>query len=408
METVFTCCAGLDVHKKSVEATVRRVDQGRAHVETRSFGTLTRDLLSMSDWLKSAGVTHVAMESTDVFWKPIYNILEGLFEVLLVNARHVKQVPGRKTDVSDSQWLAQLLGHGLLRGSFVPPRPIRDLRDLTRQRSQLVSECTGVANRIHKTLEDANIKLGSVASDILGKSGRTMLDGLIAGDVSPEELADLARRRLRGKIPELRLALEGRSTDHHRFMLRLLRDHILQLEGLIEQLDERIEEMTRPFADAITRLDEIPGINRRVAEVLLAELGPDMTVFPSASHLSSWAGMCPGNHESAGKRKTGRTTPGSRWLRQALVQAAWAASHTKNSYLGAQFKQLVRRRGKKRALVAVGHTILVITYHLLSRQTRYADLGSDFFEKLDPARLTRYLVKRLERLGHKVTLERAA
>jgi transposase len=408
METVYASCAALDVHKETVEATVRRMEKGRLWAETRGFGTMTRDLLALSDWLVSERVTHVAMESTGVYWKPIYNILEGQFQVLLVNAQHVKQVPGRKTDVSDSQWLAQLLQHGLLRGSFIPPRPLRELRDLTRQRAQLVSEQTRVANRLHKTLEDANIKLSSVASDILGVSGRQMLRALIAGQEDPRELAELAKRRLRGKIPELRLALHGRVTDHHRFMLRLLYQHLEHIEAAVEELNRRIEAATRPFEEQINRLDEVPGIDRRVAEVILAEIGPDMSVFPTAHHLASWAGVSPGNQESAGKRKTGKTTKGNRWLRQGLAQAAWAASHSKDSYLAAQFKRLAPRRGKKRALIAVGHSILVIVYHLLKEGGSYCDLGPDYFDRLAPQRLTRYLVRRLEKLGHRVVLEDAA
>jgi transposase len=409
METIYPCCAGLDVHKKTVEATVRRVEQGRLQAETRRFGTMTADLLGLSDWLTSERVTHVAMESTGVFWKPIYNILEGAFEVLLVNAQHVKQVPGRKTDVKDSQWLAQLLQHGLLRGSFVPPGPIRELRDLTRHRTQLVSEKTRVANRMHKTLEDANIKLGAVASDILGASGRDMLRALIEGEQDTEKMADLARRRLRAKIPQLQQALEGRVTDHHRFMLRLLWDDLQHVESLIARLDARIEELMRPFEEQIERLVEVPGIDRRVSQVIIAELGTDMSVFPTSGHLASWAGMCPGSHESAGKRKSGKTTKGSHWLRAALTQGAWAASHTKGTYLAARYKRLVGRRGKKRALVAIGHTLLVVAYHLLGNDgLRYRDLGADYFDKLDPKRLTNYFVSRLERLGHKVTLEPVA
>jgi transposase len=408
METIYASCAGLDVHKKTVEATVRRIEEGCVRVETRQFGTMTRDLLALSDWLVRERITHVAMESTGVFWKPIYNILEGQFEVVLVNAQHVKQVPGRKTDVSDSQWLAQLLQHGLLRGSFIPPRPLRELRDLTRQRGQLVAEQTRVANRLHKTLEDANIKLGSVASDILGVSGRQILRALIAGQGDPQELAEMAKRRLRGKIPELRLALQGQVTDHHRFMLRLLYQHLEHIEEAVEELDRRIEATTRPFEEEIARLDEIPGIDRRVAEVILAEIGPDMSVFPTAHHLASWAGVSPGNQESAGKRKTGKTTKGNRWLRQGLAQAAWAASHSKDSYLAAQFKRLASRRGRKRALIAVGHSILVIVYHLLEEGGSYLDLGPDYFDRLAPQRLSRYLVRRLEKLGYRVVLEDAA
>lgn len=406
MDTIYTCCAGLDVHKKTVEVNVRRLDEGRrSHSETRQFRTFTRDLLEMSDWFAEQGVTHVAMESTGVFWKPIFNILEGNFEVLLVNARHVKNVPGRKTDVKDCQWLAQLLQHGLLKGSFVPSREIRELRDLTRHRAQLVAEKTRTTNRIHKVLEDANIKLGSVASDILGVSGRDMIQGIIAGEEDPAKLADYARRRLKNKIPELRLALKGYVGEHHRFMLKLLWDQLTQVEALIERIEERIDEQMAPFDWAVELMVEVPGIDRRVAQSLVAEMGVDMSQFPTDKHLASWAGMCPGNNESGGKRKSGRTTKGSRWLRQTLVQAAWAASHTKDTYLSAQYRRLASRRGKKRALVAVGHTILVSVYHMLKNHECYEDLGSDYFDVRNERYLTRYHIKRLEDLGHKVTLE---
>jgi transposase len=406
MDILYRCCAGLDVHKDTVVVCVRRlVDGARLHKEVRTFGTMTRDLLALGDWLTAEGVTHVAMESTGVYWKPVFNILEGQVEVVLVNAQHIKQVPGRKTDVKDCEWIAQLLQHGLLRASYVPPQPIRALRELTRQRAQLIGEKSAVANRIQKVLEDANIKLGSVASDVLGVSGREMLQAIIAGEEDPEKLADLARRRLRAKIPELQLALRGRVTDHHRFLLRLLLEHVGHLEGLIAQLGARIEEVLAPFEEAVARLDTIPGVDQRAAEILVAEVGTDMGPFPTADHLASWAGMSPGNNESAGKRRTGKTCRGSRWLRTTLVQAAWAASHTKGTYLAAQYRRLAARRGKKRALVAVGHTILIIAYHVLKDRTVYQELGGDFFERLDPERLTHSLVRRLEKLGHEVTLK---
>jgi len=405
MDTVYPCCAGLDVHKKTVVACVRRLEAaGRVRSTVRTFGTMTCELLALSDWLAAEGVTHVALESTGVFWKPVYHLLEDRFEMLLVNAQHVKQVPGRKTDTKDSEWLAQLLQHGLLRGSFVPPRPLRELRDLTRQRAQLVDERTAVVNRIHKLLEDANIKLAAVASDIMGASGLDMLWSIAEGQDDPDRLADMARRRMRGKIPALKRALEGRVTEHHRFLLKMLLEQVQTLDGFIHQLNERIEQCTRPFAEEIERLCQIPGIKRTTAENILAEIGPDMRQFPTAGHLASWAGLCPGNHESAGKRKTGKTTKGNRWLRRALTQAAWAAQATKGTYLKAQYRRLAPRRGKKRALVAVGHTILVSIYHMLAQGTPYQELGPDHFEQLDPQRLTRYLVKRLERLGHTVVL----
>jgi transposase len=406
VDTLYPRCAGIDVHKSNVVVCVRCCDgAGKVFEEVRTFATMTRDLLALSDWLAEHGVTHVAMESTGVYWKPVFNILEGRVAVILVNAEHIKKVPGRKTDVKDCQWIAQLLQHGLLKASFVPPLPIRELRDLTRQRTQLIQERTAAVNRIQKVLEDANIKLAGVATDVLGVSGRDMLEALIAGETDPEKLADLARRRLREKIPVLRLALQGRVTDHHRFLLRMHLDHVTHLEELIGRLGDRIEEALAPFAPAVEQLQTIPGINQRVAETVVAEIGTRMEQFPSADHLASWAGMCPGNNESAGKRRSGRTVKGNRWLKRILVQAAWAVSHTKGTYLAAQYRRLARRRGCKRALVAVGHTLLVIIYHVLKRGTAYAELGADFLERLEPARLTRQLVKRLEALGHKVTLE---
>lgn len=406
MEDIYPCCAGLDVHKKSVEACVRRMEPtGQVHQQTRHWGTMTQDLLAMADWMAAQGVTHVAMESTGVYWKPIYNILESRFTVLLVNARHLKQVPGRKSDIRDCQWIAQLLQHGLLESSFIPPRAQRELRDLTRHWTQLVQEKGRTVNRLHKVLEDANIKLASVASDILGVSGRAMLEALIEGQEDPVQLADFAQRRLRGKIPELEKALQGRLTEHHRFMLQLLWKQLAQEEELLRELEAKIEEVTRPFAAEIERLDGVPGVDRRVAEAVLAEVGADMRRFPTHQHLASWAGMCPGNEESAGKRRRRRIPPGNRWLKRTLVQAAWAASHSKNSYLASQYRRLAGRRGRKRALVAVGHSMLVIFYHMLKNGTTYAELGGDFFDRLQPQRLTRYYVKRLEALGHKVTLK---
>ena len=405
MDTMYRCCAGLDVHKETVAACVRRVDSaGRVTREIRTFGTMTGELLKLSDWLMAEGVEATAMESTGVFWKPIWNILEGSLKVILVNARHIKNVPGRKTDVKDCDWIAQLLQHGLLRPSFVPDRPQRELRDLTRQRSQLASEQSRVSNRIHKTLEDANIKLSSVATDILGVSGQEMIRALIAGQEDPEQLAELARRRLRNKLPELREALRGHLSEHHRFMLRQLMDHRTYLDRQIAAFEQRIEELMRPFQEAMRRMMTMPGVGLRVAQNVLAEIGVDMSRFPTDQHLSSWAAMCPGNRESAGKRKSGHTNHGNRWLRTALVQAAWAASHSKNTYLSAQYRRLAGRRGKKRAIVAVGHTMLVMMYHMLKDGVDYQELGHDYLDKLQPQRLTHYLVKRLESLGHEVTL----
>lgn len=406
MEPLYPCCAGLDVHKDSVVACARRVgNSGRASKAIRTFGTTTAELLALVDWLEGEGVAHAAMESTGVYWKPVFNILEGHTEVILVNAQHIKQVPGRKTDVKDCEWLAQLLQHGLLKASFVPPAPTRELRDLTRQRTQLVRQVASIANRVQKVLEDANIKLGSVASDVLGESGRDMLQAMIAGQTDPETLAKLARGRLRAKIPALRLALRGRVTDHHRFLLQLLLDQLQSLEELIGRLSVRIEQVLAASAQAVERLQTIPGVNQRVAETVLAEIGTQMEQFPTAGHLASWAGMCPGNNESAGKRRSGQTTKGDRWLRGMLVQAAWAASHTKDTYLAARYRNLARRKGRKRALVAVGHKILTIIYNVLKHGVPYHELGGDFLDRLEPERMMRQLVRRLEKLGHRVTLE---
>lgn len=407
MDIIFGNVAGLDVHKQTVVACVRKLQpQGSIAEQVETFGTMTGDLLRLLDWLTAHQVTHVAMEATGVLWKPIWNLLEGHFQLLLVNPRELKRVPGRKSDVSDSQWIAQLLQCGLLRSSFVPDRPQRELRDLTRQRAQLVAETTRVANRIHKTLEDANIKLGSVASDILGTSGRLMLHAILAGERDPAKLAHLALGALRLKIPQLTKALQGHWTEHHTFMIRYLLDHLEYLERQIELFNTRVGQCLRPFVtpEQMDRLDEIPGVNRLTIQNVLAEIGWDMSRFPDENHLSSWAGLCPGNEESAGKRIRNRTTKGNRWLRRALTEAAWAASHTKKSYLGAQYRRMAPRRGKKRALVAVAHTLLGILYHLLKEPVAYNDLGPDYFDKLKPEQFRRYLVKRLEGLGYEVTL----
>jgi transposase len=407
MEAIYGCVAGLDVHKKSVVACVRRLDgRGRVSKQVKTFGTMTRDLLDLGDWLSRQGVTHVAMESTGVYWKPVFHLLDGRFtEILLVNAQHIKHVPGRKSDVKDCDWIAQLLQCGLLRGSFVPPVEIRQLRDLTRQRSQLVADRARVANRIQKVLEDANIKLASVATDILGVSGRAMLEAMIRGESNPELLAEMAKARLRAKLPQLRQALLGKVTDHHRFLLRTLLEQVDSVQKLIASYNARIEEEMAPFAQARDRLQTIPGVDQRTAECMIAELGTNMDQFPSVGHLASWAGLCSGMNESAGKKRSARTRKGSRWLRQTMVQAAWAASHTKTTYLTAQYRRLAARRGRKRALIALAHTILGIVYHVLKKGTEYADLGPDYFERRDTVRLTRHLVDRLERLGHKVILE---
>jgi transposase len=374
MEILHPCCAGLDVHKRTVVACVRRIGpDGQVHTRVRTFGTMTAELLQLADWLAAEGVRQVALESTGVYWKPVYHLLEGHLELMLVNARHIKNVPGRKTDVKDAEWIAQLLQHGLLTPSFVPPAEIRELRDLTRQRAQLIHERATVVNRVHKVLEDANIKLASVATDVLGQSGRAMIAALIAGETDPDPLAELARGSLRKKRPELRRALEGRVTEHHRFLLRTLMRQEEQLEGLIAQYGARIEEVMTPFTEATARLRRIPGIGARAAEVIVAEIGTDMAKFPTAGHLCSWAGLCPGNDQSAGKHRSGRTTKGSRWLRATLVQVAWAAIRTKETIFQVVYRRWAKRLGRKKALVAVGHKILSVIYALLKNQTEYRE-----------------------------------
>jgi len=405
MEAMFRCCAGFDVHSRTVAVCLRRVDeQGQIHSEVRTFGTMTRDLLALCDWLMAEGVTHVAMESTGVFWKPIYNILEGQFEILLVNARHVKNVPGRKTDVKDCEWLAQLLQCGLLRGSFVPPRPQRELRDLTRMRAQLIRQMGSVANRIHKVLEDTNIKVGLVATDILGVSGRKMITALTEGETDTAKMAEMACGRLRDKIPLLEQALVGKVTEHHQFLLKALMDQLIYLESQIERFNRRIEHEAGPFEQAITALIPIPGYDRISAQSVIAEIGPGLEAFPSHAHLCSWAKVCPGNNESAGKRKSGATGHGNRWLAAILFQVAWAASHKKGSYFQAQYRRLAGKRGKKRAIVAVAHSILTDTYYILKHGRTYRELGADYFDRLSRDRIRRYHVKRLQDLGYNVQL----
>ena len=404
MEVLYRCCCGLDVHKKSITACVLW-SEGKKRKEKRRFGTFTEDLLKLAEWLRECGVTHVAMESTGVYWKPVWDILEGQFtEVLLVNAQHIKAVPGRKTDQKDSEWIAQLLQHGLLKASFIPPRPTRELRDLTRYRVSLAQECNRVANRIQKVLEDANIKLASVATDALGASGRQMIEALIAGEQDSAVLAQMAKGLLRNKIPELKLALEGRVNDHHRFLLNEMLDDLRHIESKMTKVEAEIEGRLRPFEEQVARLCTIPGVDRITAWGLAAEMGLDMEQFPSAAHLASWAGMCPGNFESAGKRLGGRTRKGSRFLRRHLCQAAWAVSTKRDSYLSALFRRLAARRGNKRATMAVGHAILVIAYHLLKRHETYRDLGPNYFDQKNPESLRRSLVKRLEKIGYAVSL----
>jgi transposase len=406
MEILYRCCCGLDVHKKMIVACLRWIDEaGKLAKQVRTFGTTTSELLSLSDWLVEAGCTHVAMEATGVYWKPVYNILEGQMELLVVNAQHIKAVPGRKTDIKDAEWIAQLLQHGLLKSSFIPPQSQRDLRDLTRYRTTLVRERARIVNRLQKVLEDANLKLAGVATDVMGVSGRAMLEALLAGQTDTGQLAELAKGRLRKKIPQLKEALTGRVREHHRFMLSEQLSHIDYLDEAIERLNAEIGERLRPFDEEIQLLDTIPGVNRHTAEELIAEIGADMSRFPDGHHLASWAGMCPGHNESGGKRKSGKTRKGNSWLRSTLVEAAHGAAHTKDTYLASQYHRLVGRRGKKRALVAVGHSLLVISHYVLKRRQAYYDLGSNYFEELHRQRMARNLVKRLENLGYKVTLE---
>lgn len=409
MDIVIPRCCGIDVHKKSLVACVRLLGpQGTVTRHIRTFGTMTDDLRALAAWLQEAGVTHAAIESTGVLWKPVWNVLESTVTLVLVNPRDVKQVPGRKTDVSDAEWIAQLLQCGLLRRSFVPPLALRELRDLTRNRTILEQQRAAVVNRLHKVLEDANLKLGTVVSDIVGVSGRAMLRAVIAGETDAVVLANLARRSLRRKIPQLQRALAGHVTPHHRFVLGRLLTELDFIDQEADAYSRQILDATQPFADALARLDTIPGVDHRTAENVLAEIGPDMAVFPTAGHLASWAAICPGHHESAGRQTHGTTRKANPWLRRTLVQASWGAIRKKGAYPGSQYRRLVGTRGKKRAIVAVAHTLLRVAYYVLRDGVDYRDLGADHYDRLAPEKMTRYLVKRLERLGHKVTIEAAA
>jgi transposase len=411
VDVLLARVAGLDVHKKQVTACVRTpaVGGGRRE-EVRTFGTMFADLEELAGWLNSEGVEQVVMESTGSYWKPVWAVLEDAgFDLLLVNARHVKQVPGRKTDVADAAWLAQLLEVGLLKGSFVPPPVIRQLRDLTRYQKRLIQDRTRESNRVGKVLEDAAIKLGSVASDVLGVSSRAMIEALIAGERDPERLAALARGKLRNKIPDLVKALDGRFEDHHGVLLRMHLDHIDHLDETIDALDHRIDQLMDPFVEARELLCTIPGVAERVANVIIAETGGDMSRFPTPGHLASWAGLCPGNDESAGKRQSGKTRPGDVWLTDALTQAAWAASRSKDNFLKTRYWRLARRIGNKKALIAVAHQILVIVWHMLATNTPYQDLGSDWYQNhTDPQHRIDRLVRQLQALGQEVTLTPAA
>jgi len=406
MDVIVERPAALDVHKEQVTACVRLPGtDGKRAQEVREFKTTVGGLLVLHDWLMAHGVTQVAMEATGVYWKPVWAILEDSFKCLLVNARHVKNLPGRKTDVKDAEWLCQLLEAGLLRGSFVPPKPIRRLRNFTRYRTAEVKERQREANRLHKALEDTGIKLDCVVTDILGKSGRAMLDALCEGTTDPEILAQLAKGRLRAKIPALREALEGRFDSHHALLIGAILSHLDFLDEQIEQLSEAIEEQLRPFAAQVELLRSLTGIETRTAQNILAEIGTDMSVFPTAGHCASWAGQCSGNDQSAGKRRSGKTRQGSKWLDDALKNAAMSAIRTNDSYLQAQYQRLRPRIGHGRALGAVKHSIICAIWHMLSTGELYRDLGGDYFRKRDPERQTRRLVAQLEDLGHRVTLE---
>lgn len=398
---------GLDVHKKVIVASLRILDPraGTVQITRRQYGTMTADLLELRGWLSEAKVTHVAMESTGVYWQPVFNLLEGHFETWVVNAQHIKKVPGRKTDMKDADWIAQLLQCGLLKPSFVPDRQQRELRDLTRQQTKLVQQRNAVDNRIQKVLESANIKLGSVASDVLGVSGRKMIEALIAGEKDVTVLAELAQKKLRDKIPQLQRALTGELTEHHRFLLQQLLGQYDFLEKEIARTSERLGAVAPPsFRAAVEQLDAVAGVGERGAKALLAETGTDMSRFPTHKHLASWAGQCPGNHESAGKRRSGKTPAANRHLDAVLTEMAHAAVRTKNSYFKAQYHRLAGRRGKKRAIGAVKHSLLVTVYFMLRDNKPYKDLGVDYFDKLNPQQSIRYHVRKLQELGQEVEL----
>jgi transposase len=408
MDVRYQRCAGLDVHKRTVVACVRlTTSQGAVEQEVRTFGTMTADLLALSDWLAGYAVEQVAMEATGVYWRPVFNVLEAGHAVILVNPQHMRAVPGRKTDVKDAEWLADLLAHGLLTASFIPPAPVRALRELTRYRTSLVQARTQEINRVHKLLELGNIKLAAVATDVLGTSGRAMLDGLVAGDHDPQALAELARGRLRAKLPALRQALEGQLQPHHRLLLRQMLAHLDFLEASLAEVQAEIERHLVPFAEAVALAQTLPGVGAVAGAGLIAELGADMRVFPSHKHLASWAGVCPGNKQSGGKHFQARTRPAHPRLKALLCEVAQAIARTSGNYLAALYHRIARRRGKGRATLAVAHAVLVALYHMLRDHVPYSDLGADYFDRLDTERLQRRYVQRLEQLGYTVTLNPA-
>jgi transposase len=401
MDVLNEQCCGLDVHKKTVVACVI-TPEGK---EVRTFSTMTADLLQLADWLQSLNVSQVAMESTGPYWKPIYNLLEAEFRLTLANAHHIKIVPGRKTDVKDAEWIADLLRHGLIEGSFVPDRSQRELRELLRYRRSLIQERSREVNRIQKVLEGANIKLGDVASDVLGASGRAMLRAIAEGEDNPEVLADLAKGRLRDKRAELMKALQGLAGPHQRMIIKLQMAHLDFLDQQIAQLDAEVDRRMGTSGESVKLLDSIPGVDVRTAQDILGEIGTDMGQFPDADHIASWAGVCPGNNRSAGKRKSGRTRRGNRWLRAALVVAARSAVRCTGTYLNAQYHRLAARRGDKSAVMAVAHTILTDIYYMLRKGILYSELGPDYFDQRNTNSTIRRAVQRIERLGYKVSLE---
>jgi transposase len=408
MEVVHPRCCGIDVHQASLAVCVVIKEEGKSEKHKLRCGTTSAELLQLCDWLAGYRVTHVAMEATGVYWKPVWHILAGQFELLLANPTQVQALRGRKTDLKDGERIADFMQHGLLQGSFVPPQPIQQLRDLTRSRTTLTQEQVRIGNRIRKVLEDANIKLSSVMSDVMGVSGREMLRAIVKGEFDPAALAQLARKRLRGKIPVLQQAATGTLSEHHRFLIEQWLALWDETASRIHKFEERIEEQMRPFATAVKTWTSVPGIERITAWTIVAEVGPDMAQFPTAAHAASWAGLCPGQEESAGKRKSGRTRKGNVWLRRALTQAAWGASMRKGSYFKAFYHRLAARKGKKRAIVAVAHALLTTGYMLLWTGKEFTDLGEDYFDRLDRDRLTQRLVKHLEKLGHRVCLQPAA